>query len=270
MSSEAERPILRVHDIDVVYGEAIHVLRGVSLEVPTGSIVAMLGANGAGKTTLLRACSGLLGAHHGSVTSGMIELEGSRIERANPASVVRLGLAQVMEGRRIFSELTVEENLRAGAFTRRDGAGIRSTYEHVLELFPVLLERRRSQAGYLSGGEQQMLAIARALMAAPRLLLLDEPSLGLAPMIVHQIRDIIATINDTGTSVLLVEQNASMALSIAHHAYVLETGRVVRQGPGPELLDDPEIRRLYLGASEEVRHSYTTLASSSRVRPWMP
>jgi branched-chain amino acid transport system ATP-binding protein len=270
MSSEAERSILRVHDIDVVYGEAIHVLRGVSLEVPTGSIVAMLGANGAGKSTLLRACSGLLGVHHGSVTSGMIQLEGVRIERANPASVVRRGLAQVMEGRRIFGELTVEENLRAGAFTRRDRAGIRSTYEHVLGLFPVLGERRRNQAGYLSGGEQQMLAIARALMAAPRLLLLDEPSLGLAPIRVHQIREIIATINSTGTSVLLVEQNASMALSIAHHAYVLETGRVVREGPGPELLDDPDIRRLYLGASEEGRSSFTTLAPSSRVRPWMP
>ncbi len=270
MSTERERPILRVHDIDVVYGEAIHVLRGVSLEVPTGAIVAMLGANGAGKTTLLRACSGLLGVQQGAVTSGMIQFDGVRIERAKPASVVRRGLAQVMEGRRIFGELTVEENLRAGAFTRRDRSGIRSSYEHVLELFPVLGDRRRSQAGYLSGGEQQMLAIGRALMAAPRLLLLDEPSLGLAPMIVEKIRDIIAAINSTGTSVLLIEQNASMALSIAHHAYVLETGRVVREGPGPELLNDPEIRRLYLGASEGVRHSFTTMSPTSRVRAWMP
>ena len=270
MSTERARPILRVHDIDVVYGEAIHVLRGVSLEVPTGAIVAMLGANGAGKTTLLRACSGLLAVQQGAVTSGMIQFDGVRIERAKPAAVVRRGLAQVMEGRRIFGELTVEENLRAGAFTRRDRSGIRSSFEHVLELFPVLADRRRSQAGYLSGGEQQMLAIGRALMAAPRLLLLDEPSLGLAPMIVEKIRDIIAAINSTGTSVLLIEQNASMALSIAHHAYVLETGRVVREGPGPELLNDPEIRRLYLGASDGVRHSFTTMSPTSRVRAWMP
>ncbi len=270
MSKSAEGPILRVHDVDVVYGEAIHVLRGVSLEVPAGAIVAILGANGAGKTTLLRACSGLLGVHHGSVTSGTIQLEGEEIHRANPASVVRRGIAQVMEGRRIFGELTVEENLRAGAFTRRDRAGVRSTYEHVLELFPVLGERRRNQAGYLSGGEQQMLAIARALMAAPHLLLLDEPSPGLAPMIVKQIREIIATINLAGTSVLLVEQNASMALSIAHHAYVMETGRVVREGPGQELLHDPEISRLYLGASDADRRSFRSLAPSSRVRSWMP
>ncbi|MEP6625112.1 MAG: ABC transporter ATP-binding protein [Acidimicrobiia bacterium] len=270
MSLDADGPILRVHGIDVVYGEAIHVLRGVSLEVPTGSIVALLGANGAGKTTLLRACSGLLGVHRGSVSSGMIQFEGARIERANPAAVVRRGLAQVMEGRRIFGELTVDENLRAGAFTRRDRAGVRSTYAHVLELFPVLATRRRSAAGYLSGGEQQMLAIARALMAAPRLLLLDEPSLGLAPMIVRQIREIIVAINRAGTSVLLVEQNASMALSIASHAYVLETGRVVREGSGPDLADDPEIGRLYLGATESGRRSFATLTASTRVRPWMP
>jgi branched-chain amino acid transport system ATP-binding protein len=267
---ERDGPILRVRDLDVVYGEAIHVLRSVTLDVPRGSIVAILGANGAGKSTLLRACSGLLGVHHGSVTAGSIELDGARIERANPASIVRRGIAQVMESRRIFGELTVEENLRAGAFTRRDRAGIRSTYDQVLALFPVLGDRRRGQAGYLSGGEQQMLAIARALMAGPRLLLLDEPSLGLAPMIVHQIRDIIVTINQAGTSVLLVEQNASMALSIAQHAYVLETGTVVRDGPGAELLDDPEIARLYLGASDAGRGSIATFGVPSRVRAWMP
>ncbi|HEY3724072.1 MAG TPA: ABC transporter ATP-binding protein [Acidimicrobiia bacterium] len=270
MSTSAEGPILRVHDVDVVYGEAIHVLRRVNLEVLSGSIVAVLGANGAGKTSLLRACSGLLGVHRGSVISGTIELEGVRIERAHPASIVRRGLAQVMEGRRIFGELTVEENLRAGAFTRRDRASVRATFEHVLELFPVLAERRRNQAGYLSGGEQQMLAIARSLMAAPRLLLLDEPSLGLAPMIVNQIREIIATINLSGTSVLLVEQNASMALSIAHHAYVLETGRVVREAPAAELLHDPDIARLYLGGEASGARSFAASTPSSRVRSWMP
>jgi branched-chain amino acid transport system ATP-binding protein len=270
MPRNADGPILRVRDIDVVYGEAIHVLRGVSIDVPYGAIVAILGANGAGKTTLLRACSGLLGVHDGRVTAGTISLDDERIERANPASIVRRGIAQVMESRRVFGELTVEENLRAGAFTRRDRAGVRSTYDHVLELFPVLGERRRGQAGYLSGGEQQMLAIARALMAEPRLLLLDEPSLGLAPMIVEQIRDIIVTINRSGTSVLLVEQNASMALSIAQHAYVLETGRVLRDGPGEELLDDPEIARLYLGASDAGRGAAAAAGAPTRVRTWMP
>jgi branched-chain amino acid transport system ATP-binding protein len=270
MSRSTEGPILRVHDVDVVYGEAIHVLRGVSLEVPDGSIVAVLGANGAGKTSLLRACSGLLGVHRGSVTSGTIELDGVHIEHRRPAAIVRRGLAQVMEGRRIFAELTVEENLRAGAFTRRDRAGVRATFDHVLELFPVLRSRRRNQAGYLSGGEQQMLAIARTLMAAPRLLLLDEPSLGLAPMIVDRIREIIATINRTGTSVLLVEQNAAMALSIADHAYVLETGRVARAAPAAELLHDPDIGRLYLGGSRSERQSFVGPAPSSRARSWMP
>jgi branched-chain amino acid transport system ATP-binding protein len=266
----AEGPMLRVHEIDVVYGEAIHALRGASLEVARGSIVAVLGANGAGKTSLLRACSGLLGVHRGEVRSGRIELEGTRIERARPAAIVRRGLAQVMEGRRIFGELTVDENLRAGAFTRRDRAEIRTTYAHVLELFPVLADRRRDQAGYLSGGEQQMLAIARTLMAAPRLLVLDEPSLGLAPMIVAQIREIIAAINSAGTTVLLVEQNAAMALSIAHRAYVLETGRVVQEGAADELLADPDIGRHYVGVGASDRASLATVGLAGRPRTWMP
>jgi branched-chain amino acid transport system ATP-binding protein len=265
-----EGPMLRVHEIDVVYGEAIQALRGLSLEVGHGSIVAVLGANGAGKTSLLRACSGLLGVHGGAVRSGRVELEGSRIERAHPASIVRRGLAQVMEGRRIFGALTVDENLRAGAFTRRDRAGVRATYAHVLELFPVLADRRRDQAGYLSGGEQQMLAIARTLMAAPRLLVLDEPSLGLAPMIVNQVREIIAAINRAGTTVLLVEQNAAMALSIANHGYVIETGRVVQQGPADELLADPDIGRHYIGVGPSERASLATIGSGARARTWMP
>jgi branched-chain amino acid transport system ATP-binding protein len=262
--------MLRVHQIDVVYGEAIQALRGLSLEVDHGSIVAVLGANGAGKTSLLRACSGLLAVNRGAVTSGWVELEGARIERAHPASIVRRGLAQVMEGRRIFGALTVDENLRAGAFTRRDRAGVRATYAHVLELFPVLADRRRDQAGYLSGGEQQMLAIARTLMAAPRLLVLDEPSLGLAPMIVNQIREIIAAINLAGTTVLLVEQNAAMALSIAHHAYVIETGRVVQEGPAAELLADPDIGRYYIGVGPSDREPLAAAGRGARARSWMP
>jgi len=263
-----ERPILTVSDLEVVYNEVILVLRGVSLEVPRGAVVALLGANGAGKTTLLRAVSGLLGVHRGRITRGTVVLDGEDVTALDPPAIVRRGLAQVMEGRRIFAPLTVDENLRAGAYTRRDKAGMRASYERVMGLFPVLAERRRSVAGYLSGGEQQMLAIARALMASPRLLLLDEPSLGLAPMIVEQIREIIAGINRDGTSVLLVEQNAAMALSIAHHGYVMETGRVVREGPAAELLADADIREFYLGVGEAGRRSFREIRTYRRRRRW--
>lgn len=246
-------PILSVNNLEVVYDDVVLVLRGLSLEVPTGAVVAVLGANGAGKTTLLRAITGLLVAHRGKITKGSVYLDGEQITRSDASDVVRRGIAQVMEGRRIFAEITVDENLRTGAYTRRSRAGVRESYERVLEMFPVLAERRRSIAGYLSGGEQQMLAIGRALMARPRLLLLDEPSLGLAPKLVEQVRDIIAEINRQGTSVLLVEQNAMMALSIADSGYVLETGRVVQDGPAAELLADEDIREFYLGAASEGR-----------------
>jgi branched-chain amino acid transport system ATP-binding protein len=262
------RPILAVRNLEVVYGAAIQVLRGVSLEVPSGKIVALLGANGAGKTTLLRAVSGLLRFHRGSITRGTVEFDGEGIERLDAAEIVRKGMAQVMEGRRIFAELTVDENLRAGAFTRRDRAGVKETYEKVLRLFPVLAERRRQTAGYLSGGEQQMCAMARALMASPRLMLLDEPSLGLAPLIVQQIRDIIVEINKEGTSVLLVEQNATMALSIADHGYVLENGRTVKDGPGQALLADSDIQEFYLGVGETGQHSFRDLKSYRRRKRW--
>jgi branched-chain amino acid transport system ATP-binding protein len=261
-------PILAVRNGEVVYGAAIQVLRGVSLEVQTGKIVALLGANGAGKTTLLRAVSGLLRFHRGSITRGSVEFNGERIDRLDAAAIVHKGMAQVMEGRRIFAELTVDENLRAGAFTRRDRAGIKESYERVLELFPVLAQRRKQTAGYLSGGEQQMCAMARALMAAPRLLLLDEPSLGLAPLIVQQIRDLIVEINKAGTSVLLVEQNATMALSIADHGYVLENGLTVKDGPGQALLADSDIQEFYLGVGDTGHHSFRDLKSYRRRRRW--
>src|SRR5207302_3428540 len=261
-------PILRVSNVEVVYSDVVLVLRGVSIEVPSGSIVALLGSNGAGKTTLLRAITGLLGVHRGRITKGTIELDGRRINGLDPATIVRRGIGQVMEGRRIFAELSVDENLRAGAFTRRDRSEVKASFDRVMDLFPILRERRRQTAGYLSGGEQQMLAIARALMASPRLLLLDEPSLGLAPLIVQQIRGIVADINRQGTSVLLVEQNATMALSIADHGYVLETGRVAMGGPAQQLLANPDIQEFYLGVGESGRRSFRDVKTYRRRKRW--
>jgi branched-chain amino acid transport system ATP-binding protein len=260
--------LLSVRNVEVVYDDVVLVLRGVSLDVPTGGIVTLLGANGAGKTTLLRAITGLLSVHRGAVTKGSVHFDGEPIAALDAAGVVRRGIAQVMEGRRIFAELTVDENLTAGAFTRRDRAEVRTSYERVMGLFPVLAERRRATAGYLSGGEQQMVAIGRALMASPRLLLLDEPSLGLAPIIVEQIRQIIIDINGSGTSVLLVEQNATMGLSIADYGYVLENGRVVKDGKGDELLADHDIREFYLGVGEAGRRSFRNVKTYRRRKTW--
>ena len=260
--------MLVVRDLTVVYNDVVLALRGVDLEVATGSIVALLGANGAGKTTLLRAVSGLLPLHGGAVTGGAVLLDGVPITRLSPAAVVARGVAQVLEGRRILGELTVEENLRVGAHTaRRDLA---TNLTRVFELFPRLEERRRQTAGYLSGGEQQMLAMGRALMSNPRLLLLDEPSLGLAPLLVQQIRDLIVAINEQGTTVLLVEQNAKMALSIAHHGYVLETGRIVMDKPAEALRDDDEIREFYLGLrAEGTASSFRDVRHRRRVKRWL-
>jgi branched-chain amino acid transport system ATP-binding protein len=241
--------MLRVQNLEVVYDDVMLVLRGVSLQVPPGQIVALLGANGAGKTTLLRALCGLLDVHHGRITKGSILLDDKPVQQLAPAAVVRRGISQVMEGRRIFTELTVEENLRVGGHVNPRGrrAGIDRAYD----LFPVLAARRDHTAGYLSGGEQQMLAIARALMASPRFLLLDEPSLGLAPRLVEQIRDLIVAINQQGTAVLLVEQNATMALSIASHGYVMETGAVVLDAPAAQLLANDDVQEFYLGLRPE-------------------
>jgi branched-chain amino acid transport system ATP-binding protein len=258
---------LTVNNLEVVYNDVMLVVRGVSVTVRPGAVVALLGANGAGKTTLLRAITGLLPVHRGKITKGRVTLDGQDITTDDPASRVRAGLAQVMEGRRIFGELTVDENLRTGAYTSR--ATMAQHYERVMDQFPLLQRRRRLTAGYLSGGEQQMLAIGRALMSSPSVLVLDEPSLGLAPKVVEQIRDIIVDINSQGTSVLLVEQNATMALSIADHGYVLEHGRVVRDGPGAELVADKDIREFYLGIGEAAeRRSFREVKTYRRKKSW--
>jgi branched-chain amino acid transport system ATP-binding protein len=241
--------VLIFENVEVVYDDVVLALKGVSLELPEGGIVALLGANGAGKTSALRACTGLLPMHRGAVRSGSISLDGRRIDCRSAPDIVRAGVAQVMEGRQVFHELTVEENLRVGAYTTR--SGVQERLRRMYDLFPVLEERRTQSAGYLSGGEQQMLAIARALMSEPRYLVLDEPSLGLAPRIVAQIRDLIVRLNGEGTSILLVEQNAAMALSIAEHGYVLETGRVAMGKPAAELRADDDVRHFYLGLRDE-------------------
>jgi branched-chain amino acid transport system ATP-binding protein len=262
--------MLQVQNLEVVYDDVMLVLRGVSLSVPTGEIVALLGANGAGKTTLLRAITGLLDVHDGEVTKGSVLLDGAPIHHLRPAAVVRRGVTHVMEGRRIFAELTVEENLRVGAHTNHRAVADR--LDHVFGLFPVLAERRRRTAGYLSGGEQQMLAMGRALMADPRFLLLDEPSLGLAPRLVEQVRDLIVQINQTGAGVLLVEQNATMALSIASHGYVLETGKVVLDKPAEQLLADEDIREFYLGlhaTADAGRKSFREVKHYKRRKRWL-
>jgi len=266
---EATAPaILSVDGIEVVYDDVILALRGVSLVVPTGAVVALLGANGAGKTTVLRAITGLLGVHRGTINKGTVAIDGRVITGADPASLVRRGIAQVMEGRRLFAELTVDENLRAGAFCVRSKAARAEAHQRVMDLFPLLASRRRQVAGYLSGGEQQMVAIGRALMQSPRLLLLDEPSLGLAPIIVEQIAGIIRTVNGLGTSVLLVEQNAAMALSVAHHGYVLENGSVVKQGPADQLSGDRDIQEFYLGVGEAGRRSFRDVKTYRRKKRW--
>jgi branched-chain amino acid transport system ATP-binding protein len=260
--------MLRVQNLEVVYDDIMLVLRGVSLTAPPGKIVALLGANGAGKTTLLRAVSGLLGVHDGAVTKGAVMLDDQPIHRLRPAAVVRRGVSQVMEGRRIFAELTVEENLLVGGHTRRDGRA--EALDKVYALFPVLNARRRRIAGYLSGGEQQMLAMGRALMSDPRYLLLDEPSLGLAPRLVEQVRDLIIDINRAGTGVVLVEQNATMALSIAEHGYVLETGKVVLDKPAADLLADSDIREFYLGLRPEgTVRSFREVKHYKRRKRWL-
>jgi branched-chain amino acid transport system ATP-binding protein len=258
--------MLQVKNVEVVYNEVIQVLRGVSLDVPEGSIVALLGANGAGKTTLLRALTGLLDVHDGKITKGQVLLDGTAIHGWNAPRIVGAGLGQVLEGRRVFSEFTVEENLRVGGHTR--SSGLAEGIEEVYELFPVLRERRRRTAGYLSGGEQQMLAMGRALVAQPSYLLLDEPSLGLAPRIVQQIKEIVVEINSRGTTVLLVEQNATMALSIAQHGYVMEHGKIVMDKPAAELLQDDDIRDFYLGRGDAAT-SYRDVKHYKRRKRWL-
>ena len=262
--------MLEVANLEVVYNDVVLVLRGLSLEVRQGQIVALLGANGAGKTTTLRAITGLLDVHEGDITKGTVEYNGERIDKKDPSYIVRGGIAQVMEGRRVFAEMTVEDNLRTGATTNRDAGNVKDNYDRVMEMFPVLASRRKDTAGYLSGGEQQMLAIGRAMMANPSLMILDEPSLGLAPMLVAQIRDIIVDINKAGTSVLLIEQNANMALSIADYGYIMETGKVVMDGDPQKLLSDEDVQEFYLGLhAEGEKKSFRDVKHYKRRKRWL-
>ncbi len=240
--------VLDINNIEVVYNKAVQVLRGLSLSVPAGSIVALLGSNGAGKSTTLKAVSGLLDLEDGALVRGQIVFNGGDTAGARPQNLVRAGLAHVMEGRRVFEDLTVEENLVAATYALTGRPGAKVDFDLVYGYFPRLFERRRGLAGYLSGGEQQMLAIGRALIAQPRLMLLDEPSLGLSPMLVENIFSIIARINhEQGVSMLLVEQNASVALAVAHYGYIMETGKVVIDGSAENLAADPDVREFYLG-----------------------
>ncbi len=262
--------MLQVNNIEVIYNKVILVLKGLSLEVPQGQIVALLGANGAGKTTTLKAISGLLKPEDGEVTDGSIVFEGVEIHKMDAEDIVRLGIFQVMEGRRVFEHLTTEENLMAGAYTR-PAKEFREDLEMVYHYFPRLKERRHSRAGYLSGGEQQMLAIGRALMARPKLMLLDEPSLGLAPLLVREIFAIIQRINrEQGTTILLVEQNANLALQIAHYAYIMENGRIVLDGTPEVLRENADVREFYLGLTEVgQRKSYREVKHYKRRKRWL-
>jgi branched-chain amino acid transport system ATP-binding protein len=262
--------MLEIANLEVVYNEVVLVLRGLSLEVRDGQIVALLGANGAGKTTTLRAVTGLLDIHEGDITKGTIVWDGEKIHEAEASKIVRAGISQVMEGRRVFAEMTVDDNLRTGAVTNDSSANVKASFARVMELFPPLQARLKDTAGYLSGGEQQMLAIGRALMANPKLLILDEPSLGLAPMMVQQIRDVIADINQQGTSVLLIEQNAVMALSIADYGYIMEVGRVVMEGDPNKLLADEDVQEFYLGLhAEGERKSFHDVKHYKRRKRWL-
>jgi len=266
----AATPLLAVNSIEVIYDHVILVLKGVSLGVPRGAIVGLLGANGAGKTTTLKAISNLLRAERGDVTKGQIVCDGERIDRLSPDVLVRRGIIQVMEGRHCFAHLTVEENLLTGAHTRRDRGAVRADLDRVYGYFPRLGERRRAQAGYTSGGEQQMCAIGRALMSRPRLILLDEPSMGLAPQLVEEIFDIVKALNEKeGVTFLLAEQNTAVALRYASYGYILENGRVVLDGDARALADNEDVKEFYLGLSGGDRRSYRDTKHYRRRKRWL-
>jgi len=262
--------MLTLNNVEVIYNDVILVLKGMSMEVPEGKIVGLLGSNGAGKSTTLKAISGLLKPEDGEVTDGSIEFQGQQIHNQDAADIVRQGIFQVMEGRRVFVHLTVEENLIAGGYTRRE-SGLGGDIEMVYEYFPRLKERQRQTAGYLSGGEQQMLAIGRALMAKPKLVMLDEPSLGLAPLLVREIFGIIKRINEEqGTTILLVEQNANLTLSVADYAYIMENGRIVLDGFPADLRENADVREFYLGLTEVGgRKSYRDVKHYKRRKRWL-
>ena len=274
MSAAAEtnsEALLVVNNIEVIYDHVILVLKGVSLEVMEGGVVALLGANGAGKSTTLKAVSNLLGAERGDVTKGSITFKGEDVHSLTPNELVRRGVIQVMEGRHCFEHLTVEENLLTGAYTRRDGRkGIADDLELVYQYFPRLKERRTSQAGYTSGGEQQMLAVGRALMARPTVILLDEPSMGLAPQLVEEIFEIVKRLNEAeGVTFLLAEQNTTMALRYANYGYILENGRVVMDGEASALAENEDVKEFYLGVSSEGRRSFRNVKAYRRRKRWL-
>ena len=266
----ASDPLLRLNNIEVLYDDVILVLRGLSLEVGQGRIAALLGSNGAGKTTTLKAISGLLHVEDGEVTDGTIIFDGEEIQGVDAHRIVEKGIFQVLEGRRVFEHLTARENLLAGAHTRRDRRAIDADIERVFDYFPRLADRRGQLAGHLSGGEQQMLALGRALMASPRMMLLDEPSLGLAPLLVESIFEIIQRINrEEGTTILLVEQNARVALSVADYGYVMEGGRVVMEGTADELRTNEDVKEFYLGLGDTGRRSYRDVKHYRRRKRWL-
>ncbi len=263
--------MLKLNNVEVIYDDVILVLKGMSMEVKEGEITVLLGANGAGKTTTLKAISGLLKAEEGEVTDGTIEFMGEKINNKDAEDIVKMGIFQVMEGRRIFKDLTVTENLLAGAYTRKDKQNIKKDIDLVFDYFPKLRERRNQVAGYMSGGEQQMLAIGRALMARPKLMLLDEPSLGLAPMLVKEIFEIVKKINkEEKTTVLLVEQNANMALSVGSYGYVMEMGKVVLDGECEKLRENEDVKEFYLGLSEVgKKKSFKDAKHYKRRKRWL-
>ena len=272
MSAEPDsEPLLQVNNIEVVYDHVILVLKGVSLQVPRGGIVALLGANGAGKSTTLKAISNLLGSERGDVTKGSIEFEGRRTEKLDAARLVKQGVIQVMEGRRCFEHLTVEEDLLTGAYTRGgQRAAIKRDLELVFEYFPRLVARKNTKTGYISGGEQQMVAIGRALMARPKLMLLDEPSMGLAPQLVKEIFNIIIRLNkEENVSILLAEQNANLALKLAQYAYILENGRIVLDGDAETIRGNEDVREFYLGLTEIGKKSYRDVKHYRRRKRWL-
>jgi len=270
-AGRTDEVLLEVNNIEVIYNHVILVLKGVSLKVPKGGITALLGGNGAGKSTSLKAISGLLASERGDITKGKISYRGNSISAMNPSDLVKMGVIQVMEGRHCFEHLTVEENLLTGAYTRTDGRGaVEADLEMVYTYFPRLKERRRSQAGYTSGGEQQMVAIGRAIMSRPETILLDEPSMGLAPQLVEEIFNIVKTLNEKeGATFLLAEQNTNVALRFAHYGYILESGRVVMDGPAKELRENPDVKEFYLGMSDEGRKSFRDVRSYRRRKRWL-
>lgn len=262
--------MLRINNVEVLYLGSVMVLRGVSLEVPDGKLITLLGANGAGKTTTLKAVSGLLATEEGEVTDGNIEFDGHRIDHNRPEETVKLGVVQIMEGRRTFQHLTVEENLLVGTALRSDTEGIKRDLDRVYEYFPRIKDMRHAVVGWCSGGEQQMTVIGRGMMAHPKLILLDEPSLGLSPMLVLEIFDIVRKFNEEEkVSILLVEQNALAALKLAEHGYVMENGRIVLDGPSPKLIDNEDVKEFYLGLTEIGKRSYRDAKHYKRRKRWL-